>query len=165
MERTIMVSNRVATADQAAQAGGVAFALTEVRRHYPGPWIGWSGTITDTTDDLVLTDQGDSIFTTPLLAEELDPSRSRLEPGVQELLDHLAQDQRFHLGVLTGNLEVTARLKLDLFELNPTFPVGAFGSDCADRQPGSSVASSRCSMRGAQKVGRCTPLVTWPIGT
>lgn len=79
----------------------------------------------------------------PLLAEELDRNRSRLEPGVQELLEHLAQDERFHLGVLTGNLEVTARLKLDLFELNPTFPVGAFGSDCADRNRLGPVALER----------------------
>ena len=78
-----------------------------------------------------------------LLAEELDRQRSRLEPGVAELLAHLANLSQFHLGVLTGNLEVTARLKLDLFELNPTFPIGAFGSDHADRNRLGPVALAR----------------------
>lgn len=79
----------------------------------------------------------------PLLAQELDRQRSRLEPGVAELLRHLSSESSFHLGVLTGNLEVTARLKLDLFDLNPTFPIGAFGSDHADRTQLGPVALAR----------------------
>lgn len=116
MERTIMVSNRVATADQAAQAGGVAFALTEVRRHYPGPWIGWSGTITDTTDDLVLTDQGDSIFTTPLLAEEhknyyLGYANSVLWPTFHNRLDLALFEAEFFPAYVAVNRRMAELVK------------------------------------------------------
>ncbi len=70
-----------------------------------------------------------------LLEAELQAGRqgSRLERGVQALIDLLHEHPELRLGVLTGNLEVTARLKLDVFGLNPYFPIGAFGSDCADR--------------------------------
>lgn len=80
-----------------------------------------------------------------LLREEIQArwTQSRLEPGVAVLLERLQADARFRLGVLTGNLEVTARLKLGAFELNAYFPVGAFGSDCADRNRLGPVALER----------------------
>lgn len=80
-----------------------------------------------------------------LLEGELKARRqgSRLEPGVQVLVNLLHQHPELHLGVLTGNLEVTARMKLDVFGLNPYFPVGAFGSDCADRNRLGPVALER----------------------
>ncbi|MFN8612329.1 MAG: HAD family hydrolase [Vulcanimicrobiota bacterium] len=65
-----------------------------------------------------------------LLERRLD---SRLEPGIEALVELLHHHPELHLGVLTGNLEVTARMKLDVFGLNPYFPIGAFGSDYADR--------------------------------
>jgi phosphoglycolate phosphatase-like HAD superfamily hydrolase len=37
------------------------------------------------------------------------------------------------LGLLTGNLEQGARIKLEPFDLNKYFPSGAFGSDDEDR--------------------------------
>jgi phosphoglycolate phosphatase-like HAD superfamily hydrolase len=37
------------------------------------------------------------------------------------------------LGLLTGNLEKGARIKLEPFRLNEYFPAGAFGSDNEDR--------------------------------
>jgi phosphoglycolate phosphatase len=37
------------------------------------------------------------------------------------------------LGLLTGNLEPGARIKLEPFSLNQYFPSGAFGSDDEDR--------------------------------
>lgn len=69
------------------------------------------------------------------LEEELARPRKgrRLKPGVRELLRALAGAPGVYLGLLTGNLEAAARLKLEAFGLNPLFPVGAFGSDCADR--------------------------------
>ena len=59
--------------------------------------------------------------------------RHRLEPGISPLLEELFVRPDVNLGLLTGNLEKTARLKLDLFGLNRYFPIGAYGSDCADR--------------------------------
>jgi len=49
-------------------------------------------------------------------------------PGVVELLDELAE-RPVILGLLTGNLQEGARLKLSLFDLNRYFMVGAYGSD------------------------------------
>lgn len=70
------------------------------------------------------------------LAEELagPDARVRLMPGVVELLDHLAGHREFHLGLLTGNLESTARLKLERVGLSHYFPIGGFGSDCHQRE-------------------------------
>jgi len=69
---------------------------------------------------------------------------STLLKGVQELLDYLAH-RRFPMALLTGNLEITARRKLDVFRLNSFFPVGGFGSDCADRNRLARVALERAS--------------------
>jgi phosphoglycolate phosphatase-like HAD superfamily hydrolase len=65
------------------------------------------------------------------LAAGLDRERMRLLPGVREMLERLSG--RVAIGLLTGNWEMGARLKLDRFELNGFFPVGAFGEDGADR--------------------------------
>jgi phosphoglycolate phosphatase len=54
-------------------------------------------------------------------------------PGVRALLEALAADPRFVLGVLTGNLERCAHLKLRAAGLDRFFPTGAFGSDHATR--------------------------------
>ena len=56
-------------------------------------------------------------------------TRHRLYPGVAELIPELAGDPRIVLGLLTGNIEPGARLKLDHFGLWRHFAVGAFGSD------------------------------------
>ena len=45
MGRVVVVSNRVMDPAQAAQAGGVAVALSEVLQSHGGLWFGWSGTI------------------------------------------------------------------------------------------------------------------------
>lgn len=53
--------------------------------------------------------------------------------GVKKLLQALEDLAGVHLGLLTGNAETGARLKLKPFGLNRYFPVGAFGSDSEDR--------------------------------
>ncbi len=65
------------------------------------------------------------------LAAGLDRDSMRLLPGVREMLDRLAG--RVATGLLTGNWEAGARVKLDRFALNGYFPVGAFGEDGTDR--------------------------------
>jgi phosphoglycolate phosphatase-like HAD superfamily hydrolase len=54
-------------------------------------------------------------------------------PGVKELIPRLAREPRLLLGLLTGNLERGARIKLDPFGLNSYFAFGGFGSDHEDR--------------------------------
>ena len=61
------------------------------------------------------------------------PHRIEVLPGVHGLIAHLAAQETVQLGLLTGNLEVTAYLKLEAVGLAGYFPFGAFGSDHADR--------------------------------
>jgi phosphoglycolate phosphatase-like HAD superfamily hydrolase len=67
------------------------------------------------------------------LAESLRPEDVREKPGVRALLEALAGEPRVTLGLLTGNLEPTARLKLAPLDANRFFAFGAFGSDHEDR--------------------------------
>lgn len=72
-----------------------------------------------------------------LYLEELErrllPGTVALKPGIAELLRSLSEEEDVTLGLLTGNLERGARLKLTPPGLNRYFPFGAFGSDSADR--------------------------------
>lgn len=67
-----------------------------------------------------------------LRREIINPWR-HLKPGIKELLENLSERKDIHLGLLTGNLEQGARIKLEPFGLNKYFPTGAFGSDHEDR--------------------------------
>jgi phosphoglycolate phosphatase-like HAD superfamily hydrolase len=70
------------------------------------------------------------------LVEELAAGAAglRVLPGVVALLEHLSAHPGFQLGLLTGNLERTARLKLESVGLSHYFPVGGYGSDCHQRE-------------------------------
>jgi phosphoglycolate phosphatase-like HAD superfamily hydrolase len=67
------------------------------------------------------------------LAEELPRGKAHLKLGVQQLLRTLRGTEGIYLGLLTGNVETGARLKLNPFGLNRFFPIGAFGNDSEDR--------------------------------
>jgi phosphoglycolate phosphatase-like HAD superfamily hydrolase len=54
-------------------------------------------------------------------------------PGVRELLEDLRTHGQVVLGLLTGNFEEGARIKLEHFDLWHYFRCGAFGDDAADR--------------------------------
>jgi phosphoglycolate phosphatase len=54
-------------------------------------------------------------------------------PGVRELLDALVRRDDVFLGLLTGNFEEGARIKLEHFDLWRYFRCGAFADDAADR--------------------------------
>ncbi|MBX9695243.1 MAG: HAD hydrolase-like protein, partial [Cyanobacteria bacterium] len=56
-----------------------------------------------------------------------------IHSGVVEILDRLHDHPDTYLGLLTGNIEEGARIKLNRFGLNHYFPFGAYGSDSADR--------------------------------
>lgn len=65
-------------------------------------------------------------------------------PGVRALLDGLeALDGRVVLGLLTGNIEAGAAMKLDSAGIRTRFRVGAFGSDCERRDGLPQVAVDR----------------------
>jgi phosphoglycolate phosphatase len=67
------------------------------------------------------------------LERQLLPGTVVPKPGITELLERLEAEPRVTLGLLTGNLERGARLKLAPPDFNRYFPFGAFGSDSADR--------------------------------
>ena len=69
----------------------------------------------------------------PRLEETLDVKGMELLPGVRPLLARLAEKEDVAVGLLTGNWEGGARVKLSRFELNPFFDFGAFGDDGVDR--------------------------------
>jgi phosphoglycolate phosphatase len=56
----------------------------------------------------------------------------RVMPGVEELLDRLI-DGGALLGLVTGNIEAAAHIKLSRAGLNRFFSFGGYGSDSADR--------------------------------
>lgn len=68
-----------------------------------------------------------------LLPEELPRRNGRVLPGIRELLEDLARQTDKTLGLLTGNLERGARLKLEHYDLWQYFPFGAFADDHHDR--------------------------------
>ncbi len=71
------------------------------------------------------------------LAVELEQlaagAASTRHPGVAELLAALAADDRVALGVVTGNIESTARIKLRHVGLHHHFAHGGYSDDHADR--------------------------------
>lgn len=80
------------------------------------------------------------------LAEELalfpdDP----VLPGVRETLELLRSDPHTKLGLLTGNYQSGARMKLESAALFHYFQVGGFGDDHEDRRIVASVARARSS--------------------
>ena len=78
------------------------------------------------------------------LAEEIgDGARVRTLPGVADLVDRLRARPDIVLGLLTGNIEEGARIKLMPTGLWPHFRTGAYGSDHHDRRELPSLAARR----------------------
>jgi phosphoglycolate phosphatase-like HAD superfamily hydrolase len=67
------------------------------------------------------------------LQREIQNNRKHVKPGIYEVLENLRLQNSIGIGLLTGNLESGARIKLEPFHLNEYFPTGAFGSDDEDR--------------------------------
>ncbi|MEY2519158.1 MAG: phosphoglycolate phosphatase [Verrucomicrobiota bacterium] len=78
-----------------------------------------------------------------LLADELPRGKGRVLPGVLELLQSAAKAPDITLGLLTGNLELGAKLKLEQYELWHFFAFGAFADDHHDRNELGAFAISR----------------------
>ena len=70
------------------------------------------------------------------LAEEIrqpGTGRKAVMPGIREILEALDRRDDVFAGLLTGNFEAGARVKLGYFDLWRYFRCGAFGDDAADR--------------------------------
>ncbi len=81
------------------------------------------------------------------LRVEINNPRRKLKPGIIEVLNVL-REKGAVLGLLTGNLEQGAKIKLEAFNLNEYFLDGAFGSDHEDRDRLLPVALEKFSRRG-----------------
>ena len=77
------------------------------------------------------------------LRREIETPRKHLKPRIKESLDLLSRMDDIFLGLLTGNIEAGARIKLDAFGLNAYFPLGAFGNDDEDRNKLLPIAAER----------------------
>ena len=111
--------------------------------------------------ELVLEDVGHERFeqglprALELYLEELErqllPGTVVPKPGIVALLERLAAEPRVTLGLLTGNLERGARLKLAPPGFNPYFGFGAFGSDSADRYELPPIAVERAYVHSGRR--------------
>lgn len=72
-----------------------------------------------------------------------DGARVRLLPGVADVVRRLSARADAVVGLLTGNIEPGARVKLRSTGLWPLFRVGAFGSDDVDRRRLPAIARRR----------------------
>lgn len=86
------------------------------------------------------------------LAREIDNPRRHLKPGIRESLDRMTAMNHVYLGLLTGNIEAGARIKLGPFGLNRYFSLGAFGNDDEDRNKLLPVAVERFRSLYSRKV-------------
>jgi phosphoglycolate phosphatase len=90
-----------------------------------------------------------------LVREEIAAGFVEVLPGIAELVPALSADDRVLLGLLTGNMEEGARIKLAPTGLWPYFAVGAFGSDSADRPDLPAVAVARAeALNGRRYAGK-----------
>jgi len=69
----------------------------------------------------------------------------RVMPGVEDLLERLI-DQGLLLGIVTGNVEAAAHIKLSRGRLNRFFSFGGYGSDSPDRTAVTEAALRRGEM-------------------
>ena len=88
-----------------------------------------------------------------LFPEEMTAPPATLMPGVPELLDVLTGRDDVVLGLLTGNLERTAKIKVAAFGLDRHFAFGAYGSDRADRLELPPIALERAERLTGRRIG------------
>jgi phosphoglycolate phosphatase-like HAD superfamily hydrolase len=72
------------------------------------------------------------------LRGQIDNDRKRLKPGVRDLLDMLSVRPDCRIGLLTGNLEEGARIKLGAFGLNRYFSLGGSQTPSGSQAPSGS---------------------------
>ncbi|HZI89937.1 MAG TPA: HAD family hydrolase [Candidatus Polarisedimenticolia bacterium] len=72
-------------------------------------------------------------YVTHLKVEMRNHGGARIFPGVKELLERLRDREDILVGLLTGNVQTGAMLKLGRFQLGDYFRFGAFGDDHEDR--------------------------------
>ena len=96
------------------------------------------------------------------LAEEIEhPGKGQkaIMPGIRRLLNELEARDDVLVGLLTGNFEEGAKIKLGHFDLWRYFACGAFGGDAADRNLLVPFAVARARERGLPSIAPSDVLV------
>lgn len=161
IDGTLLSAGRVAR-DSILKSLETAFGWKATSEHQNRDKYDFSGkTDPQIVRELVLEDVGRERFDAGLTnalrlyLEELErglvPGTVVPKPGIPALLARLAEEERVTLGLLTGNLEAGARLKLAPPDFNRYFPFGAFGSDSADRYQLPLVAVERALARTGRR--------------
>lgn len=78
-----------------------------------------------------------------ILEEELQARKPLIIPGCADLIHRLNESPHHLLGLVTGNIEGCARVKLNSVDLDPFFPFGGFGCDHPDRNEMAKLAVRR----------------------
>jgi len=81
---------------------------------------------------------------------QLPGPRKGIMPGVEDLLMFLSVRRNVTLGLLTGNFQSTAKIKLDYFGLSDYFLCGAYGSDALHRNALVDIAKQRAKLLGVE---------------
>lgn len=93
------------------------------------------------------------------LASEIVTSRYQILPGVVDLLEHLANEPRFAIGLGTGNVRRGAETKLAHGGLWHRFAFGGFGCDAEDRTELLRVGAERGAELLATSLPECRVVV------
>ncbi len=98
------------------------------------------------------------------LKNNIKKSNGHVKKGIREALNSLSSDKGFILGILTGNTEAGARIKLESFDLDSYFDVGAFGDDNEDRNNLLQIAIDKLHKQSSLKVspGECVVIGDTP---
>ena len=96
-----------------------------------------------------------------ILPNSLVENEGRLLPGVQSLLQRLASQDNVALGLLTGNLEKAARIKLQHVGVDHFFEFGGYGDKFADRNDVAAVALDAAKVSLGESF---SPEKVWVIG-
>ena len=94
------------------------------------------------------------------LKDEIAAStRYIIHAGIPTLLARLATQEDSYMGLVTGNIEAGARMKLDRVRLNEYFPIGAYGSDSANRLDLPAIAVERANIHFKQNFSKSEVVV------
>jgi len=87
-----------------------------------------------------------------VFSERVQPENMTVLPGVLDLLDTVVERYGRTLGLVTGNLDITAEAKLRAGGLDGYFSFGAYGSDHEDRNLLPALAMERARSHGHDDV-------------
>lgn len=93
------------------------------------------------------------------LRNEINRGDKKLKPGIPKLLEDLSSSSLCSLGLLTGNIEEGAKVKLSSLGIDHYFITGGFGSDADDRNLLLPIAADRFTRLTGRQLEYCDCIV------